>query len=117
MLGIEAISKVVIALFKIAWDIKNSLLKFDVGDIPRIWDAIRQGQGVMGNAKQAAKEFRDLDPVEIQIVGKLVDAEFAARGIHIENIDALIDKALTAVDALWDFMELLPKKKVDSTIP
>ena len=114
MLGIEGIKKVVVALFHLGWDVKKSLPKFDIGDLARLWDAVKQGKVMLGNYKQAAQEFRDLDPAEIVVLGQLVKDEFAEEGIVIQNIDLLMQKALTATDAIWDFIELLPNKNAEN---
>ena len=64
-LGIEVLSDVVVETFNVVHDVRDSLPKIDVGDLPRLFDALKNGKALLfTNWKQAVAEGRDLEHVE-----------------------------------------------------
>lgn len=110
-LGIQTIAEVVVEGLDIVHNVRDSLPKIGWDDVGRIYAILKGGKALLvTDWRQAIAEARDLEPAENQMLGEIVDAKLREQEIVVQNITALIERSLTALDAILDVVELLPKK-------
>jgi len=109
--GIETLSAFIAAVLNILHDVRDSLPKFGLEDLGRLWDAIKQAQVLFGiDWKDAVAEARDLTIEETRTLGELVEYKLNEQGIEVENIGLVVARLLEALDAVLDVVDLLHKK-------
>ena len=109
--GIEVISAVIVEVLNVVRDVRDSLPKFGIEDLGRLWDAIKNGKGLMATDwKAVVAEARDLDPTETAQLGNLVGDQLRAQDINVENVDLLVADVLNVLDAILALVEHLPHK-------
>jgi len=113
-LGIESLSAMIVAVLNIVRDVRESLPKFGLEDIGRLWDAIRNSKVLFNNWREAVNEARDLDQVETAALGVLVETKLLAQGIVVDNVDLIVEKVLNLMDTILELIALFPNKKAEN---
>lgn len=117
--GIDSLCAIIVAALNTVQEVRAALPIKNfwsvLGKLGAVWRILKNLYSIFKNLKPAVLEFRDLDDAEIATLGELVDYQLSAIGIKVQNIGELVRKALTAIDAVMDFVALIPKKSDDST--
>ena len=109
--GIEVISAVIVEVLNIVHDVRDSLPKFGLEDLPRLWDIVKNGKGLLATDwKIVVAEARELDPTETSQLGNLVGDKLREQGINVETVDLLVGDVLNIMAAVMALVEHLPHK-------
>ena len=98
--GIEVLGSIIVEVANIVKDVKLSLPKFDMGDIGRIWDGIKESAALAKTDwREAIAEVKDLDPDERQSLDALVELKLQEMGWDTPEGAGITDDALTIMSA------------------
>lgn len=108
--GIEALSKLIVAVLNIIREVRAVLPKFDLLDIGHVIAIARNAISALGKMKDAAVEIKDLDNSEKAFLSELVKYELEEQGIEVENLGLIVHKLLDIFDAIIELIPLIPRR-------